>query len=66
MVQGIRSKLLMAEIMIGLKKLELPGLDLSQAKTFSKAAQQAIASNHLGYGMVVAAKDKENGYTIKP
>jgi arsenite methyltransferase len=58
MVQGIRSKLLTAEIMIGLKKLHLPGFDLSQAKAFSKAAQEAIASNHLGYGIVVAAKDK--------
>jgi ubiquinone/menaquinone biosynthesis C-methylase UbiE len=57
MVQDIRSKLLLAEIMIGLKKLDLPGLDLSQAKAFSKAAQDAIAANHLGYGIVVAAKD---------
>jgi hypothetical protein len=56
MVQGIQSKLLMAEIIIGLKKLELPGLDLSQAKAFSKAAQDVIAANHLGYGLVVATK----------
>ena len=59
MVQGIRSKLLMAEIMIGLKKLNLPGLDLSQAKAFSKAAQDAIASNHLGYGIIIATKNKD-------
>jgi arsenite methyltransferase len=57
MVQGIRSKLLVAEIMVGLKKLDLPGLDLSQAKAFSKSAQDAIAANHLGYGIVVASKD---------
>jgi ubiquinone/menaquinone biosynthesis C-methylase UbiE len=56
MVQGIRGKLLMAEIMIGLKKLDLPGVNLSQAKAFSKAAQDAIAANHLGYGIVVARK----------
>lgn len=48
MVQGIWSKQLLAEIMIGLKKLELPGLDLSQVKSFPKAAQDAIAANHLG------------------
>lgn len=58
MVQGIRSKLLVAEIMIGLKKLNLPGLDLTQAKAFSKAAQDAIAANRLGYGIVVASKDQ--------
>lgn len=57
MVQGIRSKLLLADIMIGLKKLELPGLDIKQAKAFSRAAQDAIAANHLGYGLVVAAKN---------
>ena len=56
MVQNIRSKLLMAEIMIGLKKLDLPTLDLTQAKAFSKAAVDAIAANHLGYGIVVASK----------
>jgi len=67
MVQGIRSKLLVAEIMIGLKKLDLPGLDLTQAKAFSKAAQDAIAANHLGYGIVVAAKDQcpASGATAK-
>ena len=58
MVQGIRSKILLAEIMIGLKKLELPGLDVSEAKAFSKAAQDAIAANRLGYGIIVALKDR--------
>jgi arsenite methyltransferase len=57
MVQAIRSKILLAEIMIGLKKMELPGLDLSESKRFAKAAQDAIAANRLGYGMIVAAKD---------
>ncbi|HUZ94162.1 MAG TPA: hypothetical protein VMU57_04550, partial [Edaphobacter sp.] len=56
MVQGIRSKILLAEIMIGLKKLDLPGLDVSEAKAFSKAAQDAIAANRLGYGIIVALK----------
>ncbi|MGA8939675.1 MAG: methyltransferase domain-containing protein [Acidobacteriaceae bacterium] len=56
MVQSIRGKLLLAEVMIGLKKLDLPGLDLSQAKSFSLAAQDAITAQHLGYGIVVAAK----------
>lgn len=56
MVQGIRSKVLLAEIMIGLNKLYLPGLDVSEAKAFSKAAQNAIAANRLGYGIIVAFK----------
>ena len=56
MVQAIRGKLLMAEIMIGLKKLDLPGLDLGSAKAFSKAALNAIATKQLGYGIIVASK----------
>jgi arsenite methyltransferase len=58
MVQAIRGKLLVADILIGLKKLDLPGLDLQQAKVFSTAAQDAIAKEHLGYGIVVASKDQ--------
>lgn len=58
MVQGIRSKILVAEIMIGLKKLDLPGLDVSEAKAFSKAAQDAIAANRLGYAIIVAVKNQ--------
>jgi arsenite methyltransferase len=56
MVQSIRSKLLMAEVLIGLKKLDLPDLDLTQAKAFSKAAQHAVATGQLGYAIVVASK----------
>lgn len=56
MVQAIRGKLLVADILIGLKKLDLPGLDLQQAKAFSTAAQDAIAKGHLGYGLLVASK----------
>jgi arsenite methyltransferase len=58
MVQAIRGKLLVADILIGLKKLDLPGLDLQQAKSFSKAAQDAIAAGHLGYGLLVASKEE--------
>jgi arsenite methyltransferase len=57
MVQAIRGKLLVADILIGLKKLDLRGLDLQQAKAFSKAAQDAIATGRLGYGLLVASKE---------
>lgn len=57
MVQAIRGKLLVADVLIGLKKLDLPGLDLREAKAFSKAALDAIAANRLGYGVMVACKD---------
>ncbi len=53
MVEQIRSKLLLADIMVGLKKLELPGLDLNQAKQFASAAGNALKQNKLGYALVV-------------
>jgi arsenite methyltransferase len=58
MVQNIRGKLLVADILIGLKKLELPGVDLQQAKVFSAAAHDAIAKGHLGYGLLVGSKHR--------
>ncbi len=58
MVKAIRGKLLVADILIGLKKLDLPGLDLKQAKVFATAAQDAIAKGHLGYGLLIASKER--------
>lgn len=53
MVEQIRSKLLLADIMIGLKKLQLPGLDLQQAKQFASAAGLAVKNKQLGYALLV-------------
>lgn len=58
MVQQIQGKLLLADIMIGLKKLDLPGLDIKQAKEFATAAKHAIGSSKLGYALLVAQKTK--------
>ena len=54
MVEQVRGKLLLADIMIGLKRLELPGLDIRQAKEFASAAARAVDENKLGYALVVA------------
>ncbi len=56
MVEQIRGKLLLADIMIGLKKLQLPGLDIRQAKEFATAAKRAIESKKLGYALLVGQK----------
>jgi ubiquinone/menaquinone biosynthesis C-methylase UbiE len=60
MVRTIRGKLLTAELLIGLKKLQPLGIDLEQAKSFSKAAQKAVTNRHLGYGMIVASKTQSD------
>ena len=56
MVQQIRMKLLGAEIMAGLKKLDLTGVDLPAAKQMAQAALAAIQQGSLGYAIVCAGK----------
>lgn len=56
MVQQIQGKLLVAEIAIGLKKVQLPGVDLLQAKQVVKAARAAIERGQLGYLILIAHK----------
>lgn len=56
MVNQIRMKLLGAEIMVGLKKLDLPGVDLTAAKQTAQAALAAIREGSLGYAIICAAK----------
>jgi len=54
MVEQVRGKLMLADIMIGLKKLQIPGLDVLQAKHFAAAAGQAVKDKKLGYALLVA------------
>jgi len=56
MVDQIRMKLLGAEIMTGLNKLELPGIDLGGAKRMASSAAEAIKQGHLGYVLIGATK----------
>jgi ubiquinone/menaquinone biosynthesis C-methylase UbiE len=56
MVQQIRTKLFGAEIMVGLKKLNLPGVDFSPAKQVVKSALAAIRQGQLGYSIITASK----------
>jgi arsenite methyltransferase len=58
MTNQIRLKLLGAEIMTGLNKLQLPGLDLEAAKRMVKSAMVAVKQGQLGYALICAAKPK--------
>jgi arsenite methyltransferase len=53
MVTDVRGKLMLAEAMMGLKKLELPGFDPSEAKRLANAADWAIRNDKLGYALLV-------------
>jgi len=58
MVQQIRTKLLGAEIMVALKKLNLPGVDFNPAKQMAKSALAAIRQGQLGYAIITASKSR--------
>ena len=56
MVDAVRGKLFMTEIMIGLKKLELPGFDIEEAKRFVDVAARAVRDGTLGYALIVGER----------
>lgn len=56
MAQDVEGRLLGLELLAGLKKLDLPGVDLSQAKQFARSAKQAIKDGILGYALIVASR----------
>ncbi len=61
MADQIRVKLLGAEILVGLKKLTLPGVDFATAKEVLKVALEAIHDGHLGYALITASKPEWHG-----
>jgi hypothetical protein len=56
LVNQVRTKLLGAEIMVGLKKLELPGVDFTAAKEMVRSAPSAVQQGSLGYAIIHASK----------
>jgi ubiquinone/menaquinone biosynthesis C-methylase UbiE len=57
LVQGIRTKLLGAELLVKLKKLTLPAeIDFEAAKGMVRAAATAIGEGKLGYAIVTATR----------
>ena len=56
LAQQVRTKLLGAEIMVGLKKLDLPGVDFGAAKQLVKDVVAVIEQRGLGYVIITAAK----------
>ncbi|MGQ9897979.1 MAG: class I SAM-dependent methyltransferase [Acidobacteriota bacterium] len=56
MVDGIRAKILGAELMVALNKLKLPGVDFPKAKQVVQQAAEAIRQGELGYAIITAVK----------
>jgi len=58
MVRDIQSKLLGAELMSKLKKLDLEGVDFAQAKALARAAADAVRTKTLGYALIVGQRNQ--------
>jgi SAM-dependent methyltransferase len=54
MARDVQSKLLGLELLAGLKKLDLPGVDITQAKRFAGSAITAIQQGVFGYSVIIA------------
>jgi hypothetical protein len=54
MAREVQGRLLGIEVMVKLKKLDLPGADFEQAKQLARAASKAIREGLLGYSLIVA------------
>ena len=55
-VNQIRTRLFAAEVMVGLRKLTLPGFDFEVAKALAKSTLEAIGEGKLGYAIFTATK----------
>lgn len=56
LVGTIRARLLGAELMVRLNELELPGVDLEQAKQVARGAAEAVRKGTLGYAIIIGTK----------
>jgi ubiquinone/menaquinone biosynthesis C-methylase UbiE len=56
LVRNIQGKLLGAELMSKLKKLDLEGIDFAKARVLARAASEAVRTHRLGYALVVGQR----------
>jgi len=63
MIQRVQGRLLGAEILTGLKKLDLPGVNFQAAAQMAKTAKAAVERGQLGYVLISAIK---GGIAQKP
>ncbi len=56
LVQQVRARLLAADLLRGLRKIELPPLDFAAARAVAQAAAEAISRGDLGYALITAVK----------
>ena len=55
-VQQIRSKLMGVELLVGLRKLDLPNIDLGRARAMVRSAAEAVQAGTLGYALLIGTR----------
>ncbi len=58
MVRQIRTKLMGVELLMGLRKLDLPNVDLGQARAMARGAAEAVQAGTLGYALLTGTLSK--------
>jgi len=56
LLQDIRAKLLGAELLVKLNKLDLPGVDFDRVRSLARSAAEAVRAGKLGYALVVGVR----------
>ena len=56
MIKDVRTKLMGAELLLKLRKLELPEADFDQVKALARSAAETVQRGQLGYALVIATK----------
>jgi ubiquinone/menaquinone biosynthesis C-methylase UbiE len=56
LVQQIRGKLMGVELLVGLRKLDLPKVDLGGARVMARSAAEAVQAGTLGYALLTGTR----------
>ena len=56
MVRDIQGRLMGAELMVKLRKFDLPAADFEQARTMARSAAEAVRSGRLGYALITGER----------
>jgi arsenite methyltransferase len=64
MIRNIGSRLFAADILRGLQKIDLEGIDLAAANRMTRQALVAVSERRLGYALMCAAKPERSGGQI--
>ncbi|HEX4024143.1 MAG TPA: methyltransferase domain-containing protein [Steroidobacteraceae bacterium] len=68
MTHQIQMRLLGAQLLVGLKKLDLPAVDFDSARELLRSARDAIQDGQLGYAIITATKpgpdSKSRGHAL--